>query len=158
MKRILTLVLCLAMLMSMTAFAGETIFGIEQIKKFRVLGSIAVTGYPENDEDNLCIKTFKERTGVEYTVEAYNGDDYITKLQLYIASGNMIGSLPLAEKEDAKYGGWWYGDIRLDNDTVLNITEHITVTFIWNDGNTVYFYTDGGECEETTRFVKKVKL
>jgi len=87
-RRIFALALSLAMLLTMSASA-ETIFGIEQTEKFRVLGNIAVTGYPENDEENLCIKTFKERTGVDYTVEAYNGDDYITKLQLYVASGNM---------------------------------------------------------------------
>lgn len=79
------LILMLAMSASAELLAQEG----EQTRPFWILSTTALNGYPEDDADNIAIRELTARTGVKFTIEAYNGDDYTTKLQLYIAGGNV---------------------------------------------------------------------
>lgn len=85
MKKSIALLLALSLLLLTAAFASA-----DEVPTFKVLSQTMVAGYPENDADNVCLKALEERTGVRFAVEGYSSvDDYNTKLQLYIASGDM---------------------------------------------------------------------
>ena len=85
-----------------------------------------------------------------------NGADSCSVGFKYIAPGTMFGNLAHAEKEGFVDGGWWYGDIELSNDTVLDISEPITVTKLWCDGYRVVFSSNGGDrMEEGSRLINK---
>ena len=85
MKRILAASLVLALLVM--AFPAVL---AEEAPTFKVLSQTMVSGYPENDSDNVCLNALLERTGVRFAVEGYSSaDDYNTKLQLYIAGTTL---------------------------------------------------------------------
>lgn len=89
MKKFTALLLALALLSSMSALAEVCSEG-EQVRPFRILSQTMVTGYPEDDADNLSIQEITRRTGVEFTVEGYSDStEYRTKLSLSVASGDM---------------------------------------------------------------------
>ncbi len=83
-----------------------------------------------------------------------NGADSCSVGFKYIAPGTMFGNLAHAEKEGFTYGGWWYGDTKLENDTVLDVSEHITVTVLWGDIR-LNFHPNGGECDELSKAINK---
>lgn len=85
MKKLLSILLVAAMCLT-----GVVALGEEQAAPFRVLSNTMVPGYPENDADNPCLAEIASRSGATFTVEGYSSsDDYNTKVQLYIASGDM---------------------------------------------------------------------
>ncbi|MBQ4561540.1 MAG: S-layer homology domain-containing protein [Clostridia bacterium] len=113
-------------------------------------------GYATRAELAQMLSQFLE-AGFLYRVDFdYNGADTRTGAEFkYIVSGTMFGTVPHAEKEGFINGGWWYGDIKVWNNTVLDISENITVTVRWSDGCKVYFDPDDGECDELSRVVDK---
>ncbi|MBQ4561227.1 MAG: S-layer homology domain-containing protein [Clostridia bacterium] len=112
-------------------------------------------GYATRAELAQMLSQFLE-AGLLYRVTFDdNGADSCSVGFKYIAPGTTFGNVANVEKEGFINGGWWYGDIKLDNDTVLDISDHITVTMRWSDGSKVYFDPEGGECEELSRVVDK---
>lgn len=85
MKKVLGIALALVIVLSaFNVLAGE------DTPVFRVLSNTMVAGYPEDSENNLALKTLKEKLGVSFDVEGYSStDDYNTKIQLYIASNDL---------------------------------------------------------------------
>ena len=114
-------------------------------------------GYATRAELAQMLSQFLE-AGFVYRVNFdANGADSCTAEFRYVAPGNIIGNLPKAEKEGFINGGWWYEGERLKSNTVLNMTEHITVTRLWGNGYIVYFSAEGGVCDETYKLVDNGK-
>lgn len=51
------------------------------------MNSFARSGFPMTKEDNPVLAYMAEETGIDVKIEAYSGDDFETKLQLYFAAG-----------------------------------------------------------------------
>ena len=112
-------------------------------------------GYATRAELAQILSKFLE-AGYIYRVDFDDkGADSCAYKFKYITSGELFGYAPSATKDGYKNGGWWYGDINIQNNTRLDISEHITVTKLWFNGSKVYFHADGGECDETYRMIEQ---
>ena len=112
-------------------------------------------GYATRAELAQMLSEFLE-AGFLYRIDFDdNGADSCTAEFRYVAPGNIIGNLPNAEKDGFMSGGWWFEGQRLKNTSVLNMTDHITVTHLWGNGVIVCFSQNGGECDEFSRLVNK---
>ncbi|MBR6514362.1 MAG: S-layer homology domain-containing protein [Clostridia bacterium] len=121
----------------------------------RTITTLDPKGYATRAELAQILSKFLE-AGYIYRVDFDdNGADSCAYKFKYITSGELFGYAPSAKKEGYINGGWWYGDINIQNNTRLNISEHITVTKLWSDGTKVYFHPDGGECDVSYKLVNK---
>ncbi|GMQ61630.1 extracellular solute-binding protein [Vallitalea maricola] len=68
----------------------------EQKNPFFILSNQVKPGWPKDLKEDIIKQKIQESSGYEYRLEMYKGDDYITKLQLYLASG--------------KYPDIWYAE------------------------------------------------
>ncbi len=110
-------------------------------------------GYATRAELAQMLSQFLE-AGFLYRVDFddKNADSCTCKFK-YIASGAMFGNTPHAEKEGFFDAGWWYGDIKIWNNTRLEISGHITVTKRWCNGHRVSFHPEKGELKIITKYV-----
>lgn len=112
-------------------------------------------GYATRAELAQMLSQFLE-AGFLYRVDFdAKGADACEATFRYIAPDAEIGYLHFAEKDGFKFDGWWYNGERITANTVLNLTANITLEAKWGEGNRVFFITDGGDCNEEYRYVKK---
>lgn len=112
-------------------------------------------GYATRAELAQMLSQFLE-SGFLYRVDFDdNNADSCTAEFKYIASGALFGNVPHAEKEGFLNAGWWYEDIKIQSNTRLEISGHITVTKRWCNGHRVSFNPKGGEMERIDKYIDK---
>ena len=90
--------------------------------------TLAPKGYTTRAELAQMLSQFLEAGFLYRVTFDVNGADSCSVGFKYIAPGTTFGNVACAEKEGFVNGGWWYGDIKISNDTVLDISGPVTVT------------------------------